>query len=93
MLVQCALSDSLVLCEVHEDTMKEDFQRMNNGVPNYTGEEITSLDINDLLLATESLLSSNNKTNANFMLQSPNYEIAAAYVLNKGEVDPNSRDH
>ena len=91
--MQCALADPLALCEACEDAMKEDFQHMRNGAPNYTDEEITALAKNDLLLAIESLLSSNNKTNADFLLPSPNHEMAAADVLNNGEVDPNAREH
>ena len=53
----------------------------------------TVLDKKYLLLATESLISSNNKTNADFLLPSPNHEMAAADVLNNGEVDPNAREH
>lgn len=66
---------------------------MRNGTLNYTDEEITALANNDLFLATESLLSSNNKNNADFLLPLPNHEIAAADVLNNGEVDPNVREH
>jgi len=89
-LLQCEPSDPRGLFDIFQDAMSEDFLHRRSQSVIHSEDEIRNLVYNDVLCCLDESFQEQNKTNTDFSLPEPNYQLMVQNILEESEMDPNA---